>query len=148
MISSILISTDFSPASWNATQVGIELAKQNEEATLSILHIFPSTSQSGDDTPSEFRPRMDQVKAHMNELSKSLLEASEDRIKNIVLAGDVEKAILKFIHQNDFDLVIVGINSNGFDNIPGSHALRVIEKSGTPVMIVPNALANNGAAKS
>ena len=91
---------------------------------------------------------IDQVRSRMEELSKSLIDGPEERIRNVVLSGEVEKTILNFIHKNDFDLVIVGINSNGFDNVPGSHALQVIEKSGAPVIVVPNSTDNHGGGKS
>lgn len=147
MISSILIPTDFSPASWKATQAGLELAKLNSRATLSILHIYPLASKysngNGAIHPSA---KMDEVKLKMNELAKDFLENPSDKIKNVVLSGNVEDTMLKFIEENNFDLVILGINGNGQDNTIGSHTMSVIEKSGTPVLIVPNtSVKQNGA---
>ncbi|MEM9340846.1 MAG: universal stress protein, partial [Bacteroidota bacterium] len=135
----------FSPASWKATQVGLELTKFNQDAVLSILHIYPSVSRfSEGKNKSEVPHKMDEVKSKMNSLAKDFLENPEDKIRNVVLSGNVEETMLQFIQDNDFDLVILGINGNGLDNTVGSHTLSVIEKCSTPVMIVPNKSDHNG----
>lgn len=74
----------------------------------------------------------------MNQLSHNISDLSDDRIKNVVLSGNVEETMMQFIKDHKFDLVIVGINSNGHNNDIGSHTVRVIKESGVPVMIVPN----------
>lgn len=139
MISSILIPTDFSPASWNATQVGLELSRLNVSTRLSLLHVYPVSSKyiqkTAEDTNQEI---LELMKSRMNELSHNLIEESEELINNIVLSGNVDEVMLQFIKENEFDLVIVGINSNGQNNELGSHTIRVIKESGVPVMIVPN----------
>lgn len=139
MISRILIPTDFSPASWNATQVGLELSQLNRNATISFLHIYPVSSKySKKSHPQASDHQLEEVRERMNHLSKGLSELSEERIKNVVLSGNVEETMLQFIKDHKFDLVIVGINSNGHSNDIGSHTVRVIKESGVPVMIVPN----------
>ena len=145
MISSILIPTDFSPASWKATQAGLEIAKLNTRASISILHIYPLVSKYyEDDKQTEIPHKMDELKSKMNHLARAFVDNPDEKIKNVVLSGNVEETMLKFIQDNDFDLVILGINGNGLDNFVGSHTLSVIEKSSTPVMIVPNNSNHNG----
>lgn len=139
MISSILIPTDFSPASWNAAQVGLELFEHYKDATISFLHVYPmSTRYSKNEKPEVAESLLLQMKERMNHLSQSLMDFSEERINNVVLSGNVEKTMLQFIKDHKFDLVIVGINSNGRTNEIGSHTVKVIKESGVPVMIVPN----------
>jgi len=146
VISSILIPTDFSPASWKATQAGLELAKLNASTSISILHIYPLVSRFyNDDNQIEIPHRMDELKDKMNQLAKDFMDNPDKKIKNVVLSGNVEETMLKFIQDNDFDLVIIGINGNGLDNSVGSHTLSVIQKSETPVMIIPNNSNHNGA---
>ncbi len=143
MISSILIPTDFSPASWNATQVGLELSRLNVSTKLSLLHVYPVSSKYIDRTEEDTNEEiLALMKSRMNELSHSLIEKSEELINNIVLSGNVDEVMLQFIKENEFDLVIVGINSNGQNNELGSHTIRVIKESGVPVMIVPNKSAD------
>lgn len=74
------------------------------------------------------------------------MDFSDDKIRNVVLSGNVEETMMQFIKEHSFDLVIVGINSNGHDNEIGSHTVRVIRESGVPVMIVPNRIPDGAIA--
>lgn len=149
MISSILIPTDFSPASWTATQVGLELSRLNNDATISFLHIYPNSAKySLKDSKKANQHVLEEMKDRMNQLSLSLSDQSMERINNVVLSGNVEDTMLKFIKEHKFDLVIVGVNSNGINNEIGSHTVSLIEKSGTPVLVVPNNPAPYGAIAS
>ncbi|WP_424964332.1 universal stress protein [Ekhidna sp.] len=147
MISSILIPTDFSPASWNAAKVGLELSKLNGDATISFLHIYPVSSKYSHKSGSSANSKqLEEVKHRMNQLSHDISDISDDRIQNVVLSGNVEDTMMQFIKEHNFDLVIVGINSNGYDNEIGSHTVRVIKESGVPVMIVPNRTTHGAIA--
>ena len=137
MISSILIPTDFSPASWKATQLGIELFQRYEETKLSLLHVYPIATKYQEDIE-DTEKKIEHMKNRMIQLSNDLNEKITDAIENVVLPGNVNDVMLEYIENNRFDLVIVGINSNGQNNDIGSHTINVIEKSGVPVMIVPN----------
>lgn len=145
VISSILIPTDFSPASWKATQVGLEMSSLNSEIRLSILHVYPTSNKKKVNGNSD--AMIDGVKERMNKLAKNLTEHSEI-ISNLVLTGNVEETLLHFIKENPFDMVIVGVNSNGQNNEIGSHTISMIEKSGIPVLIVPNNPSPYGALAS
>ena len=139
MISSILIPTDFSPASWKATQFGLEISRLNDFAKLSFLHVYPvSRKQLQNGQAEATEEKMELMKSRMNRLAHDLSEKTEERISNVVLPGNVEDVMIKFIKENEFDLVIVGINGNGQNNEIGSHTIKVIKESGVPVMIVPN----------
>ncbi|MEQ6168808.1 universal stress protein [Ekhidna sp. MALMAid0563] len=147
MISSILIPTDFSPASWQAAQMGLELSKLYKDATISFLHIYPASSRySHKNEPTANMKQLEEVLHRMNQLSHDISDLSDDRIQNVVLSGNVEETMMKFIKEHSFDLVIVGINSNGHDNEIGSHTVRVIKESGVPVMIVPNRTSHGAIA--
>lgn len=147
VISSILIPTDFSPASWNATQVGLELSRLNGDAILSFLHIYPMAARySQKDIQSISKKKLEEVEKRMNQLSVDFIEHPEKRIKNMVLSGNVEETMIQFIRENHFDLVIVGINGNGQNNEIGSHTVSVIRESGVPVMIVPNKIVDEDLA--
>lgn len=147
MISSILIPTDFSPASWNATQLGLELSRLNSDLVISFLHVYPISSRyTHKDSLSPNDHKLDEVRLRMNHLAEGLIDHPEDRIKNVVLSGNVENTMLQFIKEHDFDLVIVGINSNGQNNEIGSHTVSVIKESGVPVMIVPNRVTDGAIA--
>ncbi len=140
--------TDFSPASWNAIQMGLEMTRDND-AKLSILHVYPLTSRFLDEKKqSELSPKLQEVRFRMNQLTEKVFDKLTDKIENVVLSGNVEETMLQFIREHDFDLVIIGINSNGCDNEVGSHTLSLLRKSNIPVMIVPNDPTADGAIAS
>ncbi|MEO9872021.1 universal stress protein [Ekhidna sp.] len=148
MISSILIPTDFSPASWSAAQFGLEISRLNDEAIISFLHVFPvSAKYAYTNELISHDSKIKEVEDRMNQLAQNLLDRAEEKIRNVVLSGNVENTTLRFIKEHQFDLVIVGINSNGRNNELGSHTVSVIKESGVPVMIVPNR-SENGAIAS
>ena len=148
MIDQILIPTDFSPAAWQATKLGMELANANN-AELNILHVIPTVSRYTDDKSRLKLPeKLDEVKSRMNELSKGLSEEGSVAIQNHVLPGNVAQTMLDFIRNHSYDLVILGVNSHGAGNDLGSHATLVIEQCNVPVMIVPNNAKSNGAIAS
>ncbi len=74
----------------------------------------------------------------MTKLSNDLRKNEKTQINNLVLPGNIEKQLLDFVTQNSFDLVIMGVNSSGEDNSPGSHTAKLIEESDTPVLVIPN----------
>jgi len=148
VIDQILIPTDFSPAAWQATKIGMELAYANK-AELNILHVIPTVSRFSDDKSIQQLPdKLEEVKSKMNELSKGLVEVNRVAIQNHVLPGNVAQTMLDFIKRNTYDLVILGVNSHGSGNDLGSHASLVIEKCNVPVMVVPNNVRSNGAIAS
>lgn len=147
MISSILIPTDFSPASWKATQFGIELCRANDHAKISFLHVYPVSSKYlKDDGKHVTQEKMQLMQNRMKQLSSELIEKAEELIDNVVLPGNVDEVMKEFIRENEFDLVIVGINSNGQNNDIGSHTVRIIKESEVPVLIVPNKSTDGAAA--
>lgn len=146
MINKILIPTDFSPASWRATIFGLEMAKLNN-SELSLLHVYPLVSKySKGNRHIEMPTKLEEVKKKMNEFSQNLMERGNSEISNVVLPGNVEETMIKYVEEHDFDLVIVGVNGNGTNNELGSHTAKLIERSGTPVLVVPNERKQNGAA--
>ena len=147
MITQILIPTDFSHASWKATKIGIELAKLNN-AQVNILHVIPFVSRFSNTKSQQHLPeKIDEIRLRMNDISKELSEESV-KIENMVLSGNVEETMLELIDRKEYDLVILGVNSHGTNNELGSHTSLVIEKSGIPVLIVPNNTHSHGAIAS
>ena len=110
--------------------MGMDLCRQHS-ADLFLLHVSPKESSNGYNSAAE-------MKSKMTSWSKDMVEKEEFVLNNIVLTGDVEKEIKRFIDNNSFDLIIVGINSNGRDNSIGRHALKLIEETDTQILIAPN----------
>lgn len=138
MFTHILIPTDFSPAAWKAVEIGLNLSDQYK-CEISILHIYPVASKfSHESSHEDLLPKLNKVKEHMTKLSNDLRKNEKTQINNLVLPGNIEKQLLDFVTQNSFDLVIMGVNSSGEDNSPGSHTAKLIEESDTPVLVIPN----------
>ncbi len=148
MIAQILIPTDFSPAAWQATKIGMEMAQLNK-AELNLLHIVPTVSKFSNHKNNKYLPKnIDELKVRMNDFSKGLMDGQAVNIHNHILPGSVAETVLDFIQNNKYDLVILGVNSDGFSNELGSHTSYIIEKCGVPVLVVPNIVRANGAIAS
>lgn len=148
MIAQILIPTDFSPAAWQATKIGMEMAQLNN-AELNLLHIVPTSSKFTNQRKEKQLPEnIDKLKVRMNDFSKGLMDGNAIHIQNHILLGSVAETLLDFIQDHQYDLVILGVNSDGFSNELGSHTSFIIEKCGVPVLVVPNTLSSNGAIAS
>lgn len=86
------------------------------------------------------------VQQKMDKLLNDLVEDTDGVIENVVVSGNVEEKLMEEIRESKSDLVIVGVNSNGVNNEIGSHTISMIEKSGVPVLIVPNTQMNGALA--
>ena len=117
-------------------RVGLELA-QTYHAKVSVLHVYP-IAPSHQTMPQELFDQLDKVRTNMGTIINDLTEDKKMETTNIVIAGNVRDTLLDFVNRHDFDLVIMGVNSHGTDNTPGTHTLSVIEQSISPVLVVPN----------
>ena len=138
----ILIPTDFSHAAWHAVQLGIDIV-QNQESRITLLHVYPDAAKfdrrksllnAGD------HDVMDAIKGKMDEFCRYLRKQTTSEIYPVMLIGDVEGEIIKSIVDQPYDLVIMGVNSNGLNNQPGTHLNSIIKNIHAPVLVVPNKL--------
>lgn len=140
----ILIPTDFSPAAWNAVQLGSNLAKAGY-TEITLLHVFPSSAKF-DSRKGELDIKdldaIDEIKMQMDSFCMDLHGQYNVKYHPVILGGAVHEEICQYIHENDFDLVMIGVNSNGVDNTPGSHTSEIISNCHAPVLVVPNQLTN------
>lgn len=74
----------------------------------------------------------------MEKLSNDLSSENGQHMTTVVISGNVNEALIDYVQRNHFDLVIMGVNSNGSDNNPGTHTVGVISRSKVPVLVVPN----------
>ncbi len=120
-------------------QVGIDLGNKYG-ASISLLHVFPVATGylAEENSALEYEEKLNNVKRNMEKITRELAEENKQSITNEVISGNVNEALLEFVEAHEFDLVIMGVNSNGSDNAPGSHTTRLIEKSSTPILVVPN----------
>lgn len=136
----ILIPTDFSHAAWNAVQLGLELADP-DTTVITLLHVFPSGARFNRKKKQHDIEELDDFKGIKQQMDDLCADFSKDRkvtLQPVILVGSVEEEICEYIEDNDFDLVIMGVNSNGQDNEPGSHTSVIIARCCVPVLVVPN----------
>ncbi len=140
----ILIPTDFSQAAWNAVQLGSNLAKAGY-SMITLLHVFPSSakfdSRRGELDIQDLNA-IDDIKLQMDSFCKDLHGQYQVNYHSVILGGAVHEEICQHIQENDFDLVIMGVNSNGVNNQPGSHTSEIIANCHSPVLVVPNRLVD------
>jgi nucleotide-binding universal stress UspA family protein len=119
-------------------QIGLEMGS-SYKSKITVLHVFPAAR----DTNEPLFDQLEKVKGNMEKLSKELTEDQGQEMTNVVLSGNVSEALKEFVEKNHFDLVIMGVNSNGLDNTAGTHTVNMIAQSSIPVLVVPNNYAKH-----
>tara|TARA_B100000609_G_C17123304_1_gene386184 strand:- start:49 stop:504 length:456 start_codon:yes stop_codon:yes gene_type:complete len=136
----VLIPTDFGPAAWNAVQFASEMC-ENHPTRITLLHIYPSRSKFDFRRKNISKEDQASIKSIDKEMKSLCAELKSERnlnLDSVIMGGWVDIEILDYINKNNFDLVIMGVNSNGLDNRPGSHISKIIEKANAPVLVIPN----------
>ena len=130
-IKNILVPTDFSPASWEATLHALELCQQHQ-AKMTLFHVVPGRNGS-------------QAKqaAHMSKKLQSLTQRLNKNEEDVILAvtrsGKITSEISRELNNTSYDLVVMGVNGNGGLNADlGTNARLIVEESAVPVRVVPN----------
>lgn len=140
MYDNILVPTDGSPDAENAIARAFDLA-QTGDATIHVLHVIDPglTSVDLDSTESEKLRR--QSEKHGREATVRIQERATDLGLDTVRAVHERtpyRAILKYIDENEIDLVVMGTHgrTGGERARLGSTTERVITLADVPVMAV------------
>ncbi len=134
----ILIATDFSPASRNASIYGIELAKALE-AKIILFHSFMASSTSSELKGGEF------LYDTMMQADKRLLEEADfldpkhESMEIICDEGIPYGCIMNVADEKKVDFIVVGRKGNGntIKDLFGSTATALAKNTNIPVIIVP-----------
>ena len=131
-IKNILVPTDFSPASWEATRYALDLCHQYQ-AKMTLLHVVPGRNGSQ-------ARQAAYMSQKLSELTKSLnANDPEDLISSVTKLGMVTTEILNHLKEVKYDMVVMGINGNGGMNMDmGTNARKIVENSNIPVQLIPN----------
>lgn len=118
-----LVPHDFTSVADAATRMAIELAHANS-GSIVLIHIV--------DKKSERR----QAKDKFLEVLSQFAEADRKIMRTIVLEGDVFTDIGKAAEVLNASLIVMGTHGKlGLQKIFGSHALKLVNSTGTPFMI-------------
>ncbi len=137
----ILVPTDLSPVSHNATKYALALAEKfNAEITL--LSVSPLGLLIDDSmlapimiTQAEI---MEKNKERLKDESDFFSETSSQKVKAFALEGDPANVIINMAIENNYDLIIMGTKGKGNSNsFFGSTTTSVINRSVIPLLVIP-----------
>ncbi|MFY0601411.1 MAG: universal stress protein [Cyclobacteriaceae bacterium] len=126
-IKGILIPTDFSPTAWQAVLAGIRLAKTNN-CPVNLIHISPESSD---------KKYLNELRVKLQNIAKNLSGIYGIAVESLVVEGEPWAEIEKFIESLQIDMVVMGLNGTGGNEI-GSLTGYVMHHLNCPVMVVPS----------
>ena len=144
----IMVPYDGSTYSQKALKMAIKMASAFDSSIylVNVLDITTVSPPGGHIWSKDTRKTLDQIKNSIKTSTESYLKKMQKdykdsgiMIKGFVLEGDVAGKLLKFIQDNDIELVIIG--SRGLSGISkimtlGSVSRKVSELAKCPVMII------------
>lgn len=122
----VLVPTDFSPPAWQAVLSGIRLAKISR-ATVTLVHIT---------TPSSDKVYFEELRSKLENIAKNLSSIYGVTVQSLVVEGQPWEEIEKFIDSLDIDMVVMGLNGTGGNEI-GSLTGYLMHHLSCPVTVVP-----------
>ena len=137
-MNTILIATDFSDASRNASVYGVRLAKALKAKILLFnTYKIPTPAPGLSVSISGYDVMMQTDKRLLDEAA--LLDPDRQLIDISCDEGETAAAILNIANEKKADLIIAGMKGNGknLKKIFGSTATALIKRSTIPVVIVP-----------
>ena len=133
----ILIATDFSKASRNASIYGVQLAKfLNARVILFNAYVMPAVAALGL-TISRYDMMMQTDKLLLDEAD--ILDPTLDIVEILCEEGLPENIIINIANEKKVDFIISGMKGTGknFKRIFGSTATLLAQKTNIPLIIVP-----------
>jgi Kef-type K+ transport system membrane component KefB/nucleotide-binding universal stress UspA family protein len=137
----ILLPTTGTDVSRRAAEVAVTLARATE-AELTVLHVVSRDNPSGESRSRRYR------KAILTDVVE-LAQRYEIEAKTVVRYAKVpENTILKLARENEFDLIVMGVNRRpGEELFFGRVAAKVLEKTKSSTLII-SGTANTGGDHS
>jgi nucleotide-binding universal stress UspA family protein len=134
----ILLATDLSPASDDATDWGFDLAIRTGGSLLVVSVIDPHDLRL---PGGGFRARMDQVRERREELIEALVERGQQAkvpVSFLVWEGDPAESIVAAAQAEAVDLVVVGTHGRGAIGrlLIGSVSEHIVRHAPCPVTVV------------
>ncbi|MGJ3235727.1 universal stress protein [Marivirga sp.] len=135
-----LCPVDFSAYSLNALEYASKLL-QIRKGSMTLIHIFSEKEflHSLEGEKSDFDDLKQHAKDKLSGLADEIEKEYEFECDFVLSIGEVNNSISQYAVNNDFDLIIMGTQGNGYSRktIIGSRTLRTVENSAVPVLTVP-----------
>ncbi|WKK74636.2 universal stress protein [Marivirga salinae] len=142
-----LCPIDFSTYSLNALEYAAKILKVRK-GSLTLIHIFTEKEflHSLDGEKSEFNDLKDHAKDKLYNLADEIEKEYGFECDVVLSIGDVNNSISKYANDNDYDLIVMGTQGNGYSRktIIGSRTIRTVENSDIPVLTIPLEADFNG----
>ncbi|HZS58506.1 MAG TPA: universal stress protein [Gemmatimonadaceae bacterium] len=134
---SIVIATDFSPASERAARLVLELAA--DDATIHFVHAWPWMDLGGSGAPVWFHVYETGAQALVDELVRSLPIPPKARVITHLEHGEALQVIQQIATTNSADVIALGSHGRGLlDRLTlGSVAEGTLRKATCSVLIAP-----------
>lgn len=139
MFIKILLAADGSEHSLRAAEKAIILAKNNNEAKITVLYIVDSSTSKADVLRnSDMQGIAEKRKERMQSVEIKAQEAGIDYEIKMIRGDEPGPAIVKYANENQVDIVVIG--SRGLNSLQemilGSVSHKVAKRANCPVMIV------------
>lgn len=151
----ILVPIDLSPQSHHIAHFGLELAAYPEEARLLLLHVAQPVTPAAVPEAAVVDPGawqdqyLDELAIQMRRFEEGLKEYQSERgscpqvqVATRMVVGRPATSILEIIRTEQPVFVVMGTvgASNAWDQMVGSVASYVAQRSNVPLWIIPNAV--------
>lgn len=136
-MNTILIATDFSPASRNASIYGIQLAN-TLKANIILFNAFKkNVSSDAKDSSLLYDAMMQSDKRLLEEAD--FLDPKHEMMEVICDEGIAYDSIMKIANEKKVDCIVVGRKGNGdaIKDLFGSTATALTRNSNIPIIVVP-----------
>ena len=129
----VLIPTDFSEVCGNAVSHGVKLAKFLRYKVL-ILHIINKETKAALKKKSV---SVDYIDWRLKEYKKYYTKKYGVEIDTMAIEGSIFSTISEFALENKVNLMVMGTHGKkGLQHVFGSYAMKVVEESPVPVVVV------------
>ncbi len=135
----ILIATDFSKASRNASLYGVQLAKAMNANIILFTAYEVSHAIAAINVQVSRYDVMMQTESKLSDEANTITDGERLNIQIVCDEGKAEKSILAIANEKEADLIIVGITGSGnnLKQVFGSTTTSLIKDSNIPVIIIP-----------
>jgi len=141
VINKILLATDFSDASQNATYYALSLAKIHN-AKLKVLHVFDARVLGipADYFITDEQENIEKTRQRGKENLARLVDSFDIKVETIFAEGIAGREIIRIAADSGADLIILGTHGyTGWNRFAiGSIAEFVVRYSPCPVLTVPS----------
>ncbi|MFK7817336.1 MAG: universal stress protein [Planctomycetaceae bacterium] len=132
----VVVPIDFSDASQNAIETGLEMAESSE--SLRVLHVIPKDDTLGPGALWQEDHEKFQLEHATKHMATFLRKLGIEGLQQEILFGDPGSSIVKYAKDSEADLIV--IPSHGYHGLKrlvlGSVAERVLRHADCPVYVL------------